>query len=150
MLGGMDDKPAEIKANGGKPPVILNYGDTARQPGYAIVARKEMVENNPDLVRRFVKATLEAVKAAQANPDESIQSLINWSGSVEDQKAQAREVLDVTLSILKSPNNTDGRIGYNVPADWDSALEILKKYKELKTDQPASAFYTNEFIPPAS
>ena len=27
MLGGMDDKPAEIKANGGKPPVILNYGD---------------------------------------------------------------------------------------------------------------------------
>ena len=104
MLGGMDDKPAEIKANGGKPPVILNYG--VPQPGYAIVARKEMVEQNPDLVRRFVKATLEAVKAAQANPDESIQALINWSGSVEDQKAQAREVLDVTLSILKSPNNT--------------------------------------------
>jgi NitT/TauT family transport system substrate-binding protein len=147
MLGGMDDKPAEIKANGGKPPVILNYG--VPQPGYAIVAHKEMVEQNPDLVRRFVKATLEAVKAAQTNPDESIQALINWSGSVEDQKAQAREVLDVTLSILESPNNQDGRIGYNVPADWDSALEILKKYKELKTDQPASAFYTNEFIPPA-
>jgi hypothetical protein len=36
-----------------------------------------------------------------------------------------------------------------VPADWDSALEILKKYKELRTDEPASAFYTNEFIPPA-
>ena len=68
MLGGMDDKPAEIKANGGKPPVILNYG--IPQPGYAIVASKEMVEKNPDLVRRFVKATLEAVKAAQANPDE--------------------------------------------------------------------------------
>ena len=48
-----------------------------------------MVEQNPDLVRRFVKATLEAVQAAQANPDESIQALINWSGSVEDQKAQA-------------------------------------------------------------
>ncbi|MFO1039572.1 MAG: ABC transporter substrate-binding protein [Geminicoccaceae bacterium] len=148
MLGGMDDKPAEIKANGGKPPVILNYG--IPQPGYAIVARKEMVEKNPDLVRRFVRATLQAVKAAQANPDESIQSLINWSGSVEDQKGQAREVLDVTLSILKSPNNQDGRIGYNVPADWDSALEILKTYKDLKTDKPASDFYTNEFIPPAS
>jgi NitT/TauT family transport system substrate-binding protein len=146
MLGGMDDKPAEIKANGGKPPVLLDYG--VPQPGYAIVASKKMVAGNPDLVRRFVKATLEAVAAAKANPDESIQSLINWSGSVEDQKAQAREVLDFTLSILKSPNNTDGRPGYNVPADWDSALEILKKYKDLKTDQPASAFYTNEFIPP--
>lgn len=148
MLGGMDDKPAEIKANGGKQPVLLDYG--IPQPGYAIVASKEMVASNPDLVRRFVKATLEAVAAAKANPDESVQALINWSGSVEDQKAQAREVLDFTLSILKSPNNTDGRLGYNVPADWESALEILKKYKELKTDQPASAFYTNEFIPPAS
>ena len=148
MLGGMDDKPAEIKANGGKQPVLLDYG--VPQPGYAIVAGKEMVEQNPDLVRRFVRATLQALAAAKADPDAAIQALINWSGSVEDQKAQAREVLDFTLSIVKSPNNQDGRLGYNVPGDWDSALEILKTYKELKTDQPASAFYTNDFIPPAS
>ena len=148
MLGGMDDKPAEIKANGGKQPVLLDYG--VPQPGYAIVASKEMVAQNPDLVRRFVRATLQALAAAKADPDAAIQALINWSGSVEDQKAQAREVLDFTLSIVKSPNNQDGRLGYNVPGDWDSALEILKTYKELKTDQPASAFYTNDFIPPAS
>ena len=54
----------------------------------------------------------------------------------------------MTLAILKSPNNTEGRLGYNVPADWESALEILKTHKELKTDKPATAFYTNEFIPP--
>ena len=148
MLGGMDDKPAEIKANGGKQPVLLDYG--VPQPGYAIVASKEMVEQNPDLVRRFVRATLQALAAAKADPDAAIQALINWSGSVEDQKAQAREVLDFTLSIVKSPNNQDGRLGYNVPGDWESALEILKTYKELKTDQPASAFFTNDFIPPAS
>jgi NitT/TauT family transport system substrate-binding protein len=147
MLGGMDDKPAEIKANGGKPPVILNYADYGvDQPGYAIVARKEMVETNPDLVRRFVKATLRAVKEAEANPDAAIQALINWSASVEDQKAQAREVLDVTLSILYSANNKDKVLGLNVPADWESALAILKQYKELQTDQPASAFYTNQFV----
>lgn len=147
MLGGMDDKPAEIKANGGKQPVILNYADYGvDQPGYAIVARKAMVEENPDLVRRFVKATLKAVAAAQANPDEAIQALINWSASVEDQKAQAREVLDVTLSILYSANNKDKALGLNVPADWESALAILKQYKELQTDQPASAFYTNAFV----
>jgi NitT/TauT family transport system substrate-binding protein len=147
MLGGMDDKPAEIKANGGKPPVVLNYADYGvDQPGYAIVARKEMVEQNPDLVQRFVRATLRALEAAKADPDESIQALINWSGSVEDQKEQAREVLDVTLSILYSANNKEQKLGLNVPQDWDSALAILKEYKELKTDQPASAFYTNRFV----
>lgn len=147
MLGGMDDKPAEIKANGGKQPLILNYADYGvDQPGYAIVARKAMVEENPDLVRRFVKATLKSVEAARADPDEAIRALINWSASVEDQKAQAREVLDVTLSILYSANNKENVLGLNVPEDWDSALAILKQYKELQTDQPASAFYTNAFV----
>lgn len=148
MLGGIDDKPAEIKAAGGKPPLIFNYADYGvSQPGYAIVAHREMVEKNPDLVRRFVRATLRSVAAAKADPDAAIRALINWQASVEDQKAQAREVLDVTLSILRSKNAKDDRLGVNVPEDWDAALEILKTYKELKTDKPASAFYTNDFVP---
>jgi NitT/TauT family transport system ATP-binding protein len=121
MLGGMDDKPAEIEANGGKTPVILNYADYGvYQPGYSIVAHRDMVKDNPDLVKRFVKGTLMAVKEAKANPDESIQSLINWVASTSDdkEKKQAREVLDVTLSILYSPNNKDKRLGLNVAADW--------------------------------
>ncbi len=148
MLGGIDDKPAEIKAAGGKPPLVFNYADYGvNQPGYAIVAHREMVEKNPELVRRFVRATLRAVAAAKADPDAAIKALINWQASVEDQKAQAREVLDVTLGILKSKNAKDDRLGVNVPEDWASALEILKIYKELKTDKPATAFFTNDFVP---
>lgn len=148
MLGGIDDKPAEIKAAGGKQPLIFNYADYGvSQPGYALVAHRDMVEKNPDLVRRFVRATLRSVAAAKADPDAAIRALINWQASVEDQKAQAREVLDVTLSILRSKNAKDDRLGVNVPEDWAAALEMLKTYKELKTDKPASAFYTNDFIP---
>jgi NitT/TauT family transport system substrate-binding protein len=150
MLGGMDDKPAEIEANGGKTPVIFNYADYGvYQPGYAIVAHRDMVKDNPDLVKRFVNGTLMAVKEAQANPDEAIQSLINWQASVEDekQKKQARQVLDVTLSILYSPNNKDKRLGYNVPGDWAAALDMLQKYTDLKTDMKPEDFYTNDFVP---
>ncbi len=130
LLGGIDDKPAEIEANGGKPPIAFNYTDYGvYQPGYAIVASQDMVKKNPDLVRRFVKATLEAVKAAQADPDASIAALIKANPGTAQQKDQARKVLDVTLSILISPNNKDKQLGLNVPADWASALALLKKYK---------------------
>jgi NitT/TauT family transport system substrate-binding protein len=148
MLGGMDDKPAEIKANGGEAPIIFNYADYGvYQPGYAIVAHKDMVKDNPDLVKRFVKATLMAVKAAKDDPDACIASLIGWSGSMEDQKDQARQVLDVTLGILYSPNNKDKKLGLNVPDDWDSALKLLKEYSQLETDMKADQFYTNDFVP---
>ncbi len=150
ILGGIDDKPAEIEANGGKTPIAFNYADYGvYQPGYAIVAHRDTVKDNPDLVKRFVHATLEAVKEAAANPDEAINSLINWEASESEDKErkQARQVLDVTLSILYSKNNTDKRLGLNVGADWQSALDLLKKYNDVKTDMKASDFYTNDFVP---
>ncbi len=150
ILGGIDDKPAEIVANGGQEPVIFPYSDYGvYQPGYSIVARKDMVAENPDLVGRFVRATLKATQAAKDDPDAAIQSLINWSASVEDQKDQARRVLDVTLSVLESPNGKGKPLGMHIEKDWQSALELLKQYKDLQTDMAASDFYTNQFVPGA-
>jgi NitT/TauT family transport system substrate-binding protein len=150
MLGGIDDKPAEIEANGGKTPIAFNYADYGvAQPGYAIVAHRDTVKDKADEVRRFVQATLTATKAAAQDPDAAIKSLINWKASTEDEKerVQARKVLDVTLSILYSPNNKQKRLGLNVPEDWQSALDLLQKYTEFKTDMKADQFYTNEFVP---
>ena len=56
-------------------------------------------------------------------------------------------MLDVTLSILYSPNNKDKVLGLNVDADWQSALDLLKKYDNVQTDMKASDFYTNDFVP---
>lgn len=147
ILGGMDDKPAEIEANGGEPPIIFNYADYGvAQPGYGVFANSEMVEDNPDLVQRFVTATLQATAHAERDPDAAIDALIDWALNMEDNRDQARRVLDVTLSILYSPNNTDHVLGLNVPADWESALSLMKEFNELETDMAAEDFFTNEFV----
>jgi NitT/TauT family transport system substrate-binding protein len=151
MLGGLDDKPAEIKANGGAAPVTFPYSDYGvNQVGYCIVANTDTVKSNPDLVKRFVNATMRAYKETEANPDAAIASMADIVGGsmAEDQgKAQARAVLDVTLSVLYSKANKDKHLGMNVPADWDDMLALMKKYNDLQTDKPASAFYTNDFVP---
>jgi hypothetical protein len=56
-------------------------------------------------------------------------------------------VLDVTLSVLESPNAGGAPLGSHVEQDWQSALDLLKQYKELETEMAASDFYTNQFIP---
>jgi NitT/TauT family transport system substrate-binding protein len=56
-------------------------------------------------------------------------------------------VLDVTLLVLESPNAKGAPLGSHVEADWQSALDLLKQYKELETDMAASNFYTNDFVP---
>jgi NitT/TauT family transport system substrate-binding protein len=151
ILGGIDDKPAEIEANGGKTPTIFAYSDYGvAQPGYVIVAHTDTVKEKPDMVRRFVEATLESFKAAQADPDASVKAMADFFGPEQfDEKSieQAKKVLAVTLSILYSQSNKDKILGWNSEEDFASALDLFKKYKELQTDMPPSAFFTNEFVP---
>ena len=151
MLGGIDDKPAEIKANGGDDPITFPYSDFGvNQVGYCISAHKDTVANKPDLVKRFVAATIKAYQEAEKNPDTAINSMADIVGGTmaEDQgKEQARSVLDVTLSVLYSTANKNRVLGMNVPSDWDSMLTLMKDFNDVETNQPASAFYTNDFLP---
>src|SRR5262249_18017703 len=137
-------------ANGGAQPVTFPYSDFGvNQVGYCIVTNTETLKNNPDLVKRFVEATLKSYKEAEANPDSAIAAMADIVGGTmaEGQgKAQARAVLDVTLGVLYPKANKDKKLGLNVAADWDDMLNLMKKYNGLETDKPATAFYTNEFV----
>lgn len=150
ILGGLDDKPAEIKANGGEDPVTFPYSDFGvNQVGYCISAHTDTVANNPDLVKRFVDATLKSYAEAEKDPDAAVASMADIVGGTmaEDEgKAQARSVLDVTLSVLYSNANTEKKLGMNVPSDWSDMVLLLKEYNDLDPDADPASFYTNEFV----
>lgn len=151
ILGGIDDKPAEIKANGGDDPVIFPYSDYGvNQVGYCLSTHTDTVKNNPDLVKRFVAATMKAYKAAEADPDAAVAAIadiVGGSMASDEGKAQSRAVLDVTLGLLYSGGNSDKVLGLNVASDWEDMLALMKTYNDLETDKMASDFYTNDFLP---
>jgi NitT/TauT family transport system substrate-binding protein len=151
FLGGLDNAPAEIKANGGQAPVTFAYSDYGvNQVGYCIVTTKETLAKNPDLVKRFMAATVKSYKETEANPDAAVAAMADIvGGSMADEtgKKQAREVLGVTLAVLYSRANKDKVLGLNVPSDWEDMLALMKAYNGLTTNLPTSAFYTNEFLP---
>jgi len=151
ILGGLDDKPAEIKANGGDDPVAFPYSDFGvNQVGYCLSTHQDTVKNDPDLVKRFVAATVKAYKETEADPQAAVDAMadiVGGSMASDEGKAQSRAVLDVTLGILYSGANSDKILGMNVSSDWDDMLALMKDYNDLETDKSASDFYTNSFLP---
>jgi NitT/TauT family transport system substrate-binding protein len=151
MLGGLDDKPSEIKAAGGAAPVEFAYSDYGiNQVGYCIVANTATVAKDPDLVKRFVAATIESYKATEADPKAAVASMADIVGGTMNEdagKQQALDVLEVTLHVLYSKANTGHVLGLHVASDWNDMLTLMKTYNGLKTDKPATAFYTNSFLP---
>ena len=150
MLGGLDDKPAEIKAAGGAAPIGLPYSEYGvNQVGYCISTTQDTVKNKPDLVKRFMQATLKSYAETAKNPDAAIAAMADIVGGTmneEQGKAQARAVLDVTLSVLVSPANKEKKIGLHVPSDWEDMIALMKKYNDLDPKADAKSFYTNDFV----
>jgi NitT/TauT family transport system substrate-binding protein len=151
ILGGIDDKPAEIMANGGAEPIAFPYSDFGvNQVGYCLSTHTDTVANKPDLVKRFVAATIKSYQAAESDPDAAVAAMADIVGGTfasDEGKAQARSVLDVTLGVLYSQGNKDKVLGMNVGADWDDMLALMKTYNDLETDKSASDFYSNDFLP---
>jgi NitT/TauT family transport system substrate-binding protein len=150
ILGGLDDKPAEIKANGGAEPIAFPYSSYGvNQVGYCIVATKDTVEKNPDLVKRFVQATIKSYQEAEKNPEAAVAAMADIVGGTMNEdagKAQALEVLKVTLGVLYSGANKDKVLGLNVDSDWADMVDLMKKYSGLDAQSDPKSFYTNAFI----
>src|SRR5438046_2925590 len=144
LLGGADDQYFLIKYKGATP-AAMRYADFgANIVGMTIMTSGETAKKNPDLVRRFVRATVKSWEEAKKNPGAAVDATLKVKPDLNRQSQL--EQLMVDIELLDS-NNSKGRIGWGAQGDWDQTLALLKQYRELKTDQPWTAFHTNEFLP---
>src|SRR5437763_92416 len=143
LLGGADDQFFLIKQRGVQP-AALRYADNgANIVGMTIVTRTDLIKSNPDLVRRFVRATVKSWEETKKNPGAAVDAALKAKPDLNRQSTL--EQLMVDIELLDSPNSK-GRIGWGAQADWDQTIDLLKKYRDLSTSQPWTAFHTNEFV----
>src|SRR5947208_7749637 len=143
LLGGADDQYFLIKQRGLAPAALRFSENGANIVGMTIVTRTDLIKSNPDLVRRFVRATVKSWEEATKNPGAAVDAALKVKPDLNRQSTL--EQLQVDIDLLDSPNSK-GRIGWGAQADWDQTLDLLKKYRDLKTSEPWTAFHTNEFV----
>jgi len=144
LLGGADDQYFLIKQRGFNP-AAMRYADWgANIVGMTIVTKTDLIKSNPELVRRFVRASVKSWNEAKKNPDAAVDAALKAKPDLNRQSTLDQMLVDFELLDSK---NSKGRIGWGAQADWDQTLAILKQYRELKTDAPWTAFHTNEFVP---
>ena len=113
------------------------------------MATKDLIEKNPDLVKRFVQATIKSYKETEKDPVAAVAAMGDIVGGTMNEdagKAQALEVLKVTLGILYSPANKDKVLGLNVDSDWADMIALMKKFNGLDPNADPKSFYTNAFV----
>jgi NitT/TauT family transport system substrate-binding protein len=144
LLGGADDQYFLIKYQGQEPHALRYSEHGANIVGMTILTSTDLIENNPDLVERFVRASVRSWEAAIENPEAAVEAGVREKPDLNTQSTLDQLMVDIEL--LRSPASPD-RIGYGAEEDWTRTIDLLKEYRELETDQDWTAFHTNEFIP---
>ena len=113
--------------------------------GVGLMAHEDTIKENPDLVRRFVRASVKGWAEAMKNPAEAAEI-----GKQSFPLANAK-LLQVKLESLAhslhSPASMGHPIGWMAQEDWIGTIDMLKSFMGLASAAPVTDYYINDFIP---
>lgn len=145
LLGSADAQFFQIEEKGVKA-AAMNFADVGVPTvGLTIIAHEDTIKNNPDMIRRFVKAMRRSFEEGVKDPDAAVAAAVKAKPDVSADALKGQLLVD--LDLLHSEASKSGGIGYAAASDWERTLELMKEYRELETDRTADSFYTNEFLP---
>jgi NitT/TauT family transport system substrate-binding protein len=145
ILGGLDEQFFIVKQKGFTPAGLSFAKNGANTVGLTILTQDATIAAKPDLVRRFVAATQRSWQAAKAEPDAAIAALLKAKPGLDSDSQKSQLVTD--LPNLFSPATEGKPIGWGALSDWEATEKLLKQYGNLETDKPATAFFTNDYLP---
>src|SRR5262249_25730965 len=111
----------------------------------AIMVTDATAKNSPDLVRRFVAASLQGMQAAFVNPA-AAGEIMNKAFPVLDAGSAAKEV-EIVRSLAETPDTKAHGLGYMSNDKITKTRDVVAKAYDLKTDVPVASLYTDTFLP---
>ena len=144
LMAGLDNESLTLPKQGA-PLIDFAYSEhgTKTPSASRILTNDDLIKDNPDLVRRFVKATVRSFEAAIKDREASIKAGQKVKPDMETDLSLAQ--LKVGFALMKTEATEKLPLGAFAQKDWQDTLDLMKKYMELETTKKASDFYTNEF-----
>lgn len=138
------NEPVQARLDGLKLNLIF-YSDYGIQTyANALFAQDAWLNSQPDLVRRFVRATLKGYQYTLEHPAEAAQFTLKFDPAL-DLKLQTA-TMEAQIPLIDSG---DGLIGLMDLAVWQSTQDALLKQGLLSAPIDLPAVFTNRFIEPA-
>jgi len=120
---------------------VRDYG--VKFYGTVFYTNEALLKSNPDLVKRFVRATLKSLIWAHDNVETAMKEVVAVSPD-RDLKLESRK-LRVIYDLYKSPDYAQ-RFGLMNDEKWRSSIDILAESGDLPKKPNAKDMYTNAII----
>ena len=130
----------------GLTPVAMRYADYGLQAyGNAIIVKPETLAANPEMVRRFVEASLKGIAYSFGHVDEAVASLRKASPEIdaEGAKEELQDMRDVTVTDESRKHG----LGTITPERMTATRDVVTNALSLKRRVLITELYTLDFLP---
>lgn len=135
-----------VLAQAGIPTTEIELDHYLRIPANGLVTNEATIANDPDLVRRMVRATARAIEYTLTNPDEAFAITLNFVPEASgDNEAANRAVFDAVLAYWQPPAGL--KLGETTLDEWTTAAALMQRIGLVDTLVPAADLFTNDFLP---
>jgi len=111
----------------------------------AIVTTEKYIKENPDIIRRFVKASLRGWEFTLKNPEEAINIMAKYRTEIDKPLMLAN--LKLIIDLFRTERYKKNGLGWVDDKKMADSIKIISKYRDLKVDMKSTDMYTNEFLP---
>jgi NitT/TauT family transport system substrate-binding protein len=146
VLGSIDAYQIQAESQGAQLDVYRFADHGVPTVSTSIFANNDYLKANPDVVRKFVAASLKGWSFALDNPDKAIKDVKQVFSEVNE-KLAAAELAAITPLFCSGGAKY---IGKAEDALWTKSQDLLAEVKLLPAGQDAKSYYTNDFLPPPS
>jgi NitT/TauT family transport system substrate-binding protein len=130
----------------GLTPLGMNYADYGLQAyGNAIITHPRTIEAQPDLVRRFVEASMRGVAYAVAHPEEAVAILKKVVPEL-DAEAALEEAVALRDLVLTDEVRKHG-VGYASSDGMAASIKMVNATLKLKRTPAAAEVFDPSFLP---
>ncbi len=123
--------------------MYVDHGFTVYSNG--LLAREETIRDKPDVVRKFVAATLRGLDAAFKSPAEAAQVRRKRYPELDEDTARAE--IDIVRELAWTEEARKNGLGFMSPEKIKTTRDIMTEAYTLKVTVPLDDLYTNAFLP---
>jgi NitT/TauT family transport system substrate-binding protein len=143
VVGYAANEPVVLRSKG-YPLNEIRVSDYVNLASNGILTNETTIAQNPDLVRRFVAATLKGIQDTIVDPDAAYEI----SKKYVENLAQAdtitqKQVLGTSIEMWRAPV-----LGFSDPAAWENMQKILLDMALYPEAVDVTKAFTNQFLPP--
>jgi NitT/TauT family transport system substrate-binding protein len=121
---------------------VLPVSDYAQLASNGLITNETLIAEDPDLVRRMVRAVQSGIKYTIQNPEEAFEICHNFvEGLAEVDQQVQQSVLDASIELYQ----TDP-LGFTVRAAWENMQQVLLDMDMLTEALDLNSAFTNDFI----